>query len=452
MPNAPSVSSGYPAYKPSGQPWLAEVPAHWDVKRTEHLAHSDKIPVTVAEMEPHMVLHYSIPSIQQTGLPIEEPGEEISSGKILVTGGEILISKLNPRKATITSVEADHPFMVASSEFVPLVAYAVDHGFLKWMYQSEDVRRQLSSMVESATKSHQRVNPTDITKLQIPLPPLPEQITIARYLDAKTAQIDELIAAKERLVQLLTEQRTALIHRAVTRGLDPDAKLKDSGVEWLGDVPGGWDVVKFNRQVHIVEGQVDPRESPYIDMLLIAPNHVESKTGQLIYKESAGEQEAISGKYNCAKGAVIYSKIRPALCKVTIAPEDCLCSADMYGLEGEASVINKYIFYLMLSPRLTEWAIMESDRVAMPKINRETLASLYIPCPAQAEQVEIVRSIDSDTAQIDRNLVVLNSQITSLRALRTALISEVVTGKRDVRYHPLAQPAACEQSSSNAPL
>ena len=99
--------SRYPAYIPSGQPWLEELPDHWSITRTEHVAETDKQPVSVEDMEGHDVLHYSIPAIQDSGLPIEELGTEISSGKILVTGGEILISKLNPRKATITRVEAD---------------------------------------------------------------------------------------------------------------------------------------------------------------------------------------------------------------------------------------------------------------------------------------------------------------------------------------------------------
>ena len=380
---------------------------------------------------------------------------DVFTGFTYAEDDDVILAKITPcfengKAAVLSGLTNGVAF--ASTEFHVLRATAnTVSEYLYYLVFAHSFRIPNEAFMQGAA-GQKRVGTREVEEYTFGLPPLPEQIAIARYLDAKTAQIDELIAAKERLVQLLTEQRTALIHRAVTRGLDPDAPLKDSGVEWLGEVPEGWGIVKFSRQVHIVEGQVDPKESPYIDMLLIAPNHVESKTGQLKYKESAGEQEAISGKYNCAKGTVIYSKIRPALCKVTIAPEDCLCSADMYGLESEAGMINKYLLYLLLSPRLTEWATMESDRVAMPKINRETLAYLYVPCPTQAEQLEIVRLIDSITGEIDRNLIALNSQITSLRALRTALISEVVTGKRDVRHHPLAQPAACEQSSSNAPL
>lgn len=106
-------------------------------------------------------------------------------------------------------------------------------------------------------------------------------------------------------------------------------------------------------------------------MVLIAPNHIQSGTGQLLELENADEQGAISGKYFCKAGDVIYSKIRPALRKVCIAPEDCLCSADMYPLHAHSGLTNEFLFRWILTEQFSAFAVLESDRVAMPKINRE---------------------------------------------------------------------------------
>src|SRR5690606_33402844 len=138
-------------------------------------------------------------------------------------------------------------------------------------------------------------------------------------LDQETTKIDDLISEQRRLIELLQEKRRAVISHAVTKGLNPDAPMKDSGVEWLGEIPRHWDLGKFSREIWIAEGQVDPEQEPYKSMPLIAPNHIESGTGRLLELETAEEQGAISGKYWCESGDVIYSKIRPALAKVVIA-------------------------------------------------------------------------------------------------------------------------------------
>ena len=123
--------------------------------------------------------------------------------------------------------------------------------------------------------------------------PPDEQAAIARFLDHADEQIQRYIAGKERLITLLEEERQALIHQAVTRGLDPNVRLRPSGVEWLEEVPEHWEDARFGQNINIAEGQVDPKIEPYSSMLMIAPNHVESGTGRLLQRETAYEQGAI---------------------------------------------------------------------------------------------------------------------------------------------------------------
>ena len=273
----------------------------------------------------------------------------------------------------------------------------------------------------------------------IPHPPLSEQKAIVQFLDHTDDQIRRYIAGKERLIALLEEERQALVHQAVTRGLNPSVKLKNSGVEWLGEVPEHWEVARFGQHVNIAEGQVNPRIEPYASMLMIAPNHIESGTGQLLSRETASEQGAISGKYFCQAGDIVYSKIRPALAKVTVAPTDSLCSADMYPLRSRGSLQRDFLLWILLSTGFTAWSVLESDRVAMPKINRQTLNNAHILLPPVAEQASIGQHLNEDTTKVANAIIRARRQIDLMNEYRTRLIADVVTGQLDVR-EAAAQP------------
>ena len=300
-----------------------------------------------------------------------------------------------------------------------------------YMMDCEPIVHQKATMGRGFTVYH--IYGKQLKYLRIPIPPPEEQAAIVQFLDHADEQIKRYIAGKERLIALLEEERQALVHQAVTRGLDPNVPLKDSGVEWLGDVPEHWEVARFARQVNIAEGQIDPKIEPYASMLMIAPNHVESGTGRLLSRETASEQGAISGKYFCRAGDVVYSKIRPALAKVSVAPTDCLCSADMYPLRPRNSLQSDYLFWLLLSRGFTAWSVLQSDRVAMPKINRQTLNNVHIPLPPLSEQASIVQHLIEATAKASSAIDRAHSQIDLMNEYRTRLIADVVTGQLDVR-------------------
>lgn len=162
-------------------------------------------------------------------------------------------------------------------------------------------------------------------------------------------------------------------------------------------------------------------------MTLVGPNHIESGTGRLIEKESALDQHAESGKYFCHSGNVLYSKIRPALAKVALADEDCLCSADLYPLHGRHTLNNRFIFWYLLSRYFVAWSTLESERVAMPKINRDTLNDLRLIVPHPDEQESIADFLDSATSKIDALISKQRELIERLQEKRRALISRCVT-------------------------
>ncbi|MBN3046919.1 restriction endonuclease subunit S [Pectobacterium brasiliense] len=274
----------------------------------------------------------------------------------------------------------------------------------------------------------------DFRRLPLLVPPKEEQLNISAFLDHETAKIDNLIEKQQQLIELLKEKRQAVISHAVTKGLDPNVPMKDSGVEWLGEVPEHWKIMKFSHCVNIRSGQVDPRKSPYDNFWLIAPNHIASGQGRIINLETAKEQGADSGKYLCKNGEVIYSKIRPALVKACISPADnVLCSADMYPMSSNNGLTNNFLLLYLLSNVFTRFAVNQADRVAMPKINRESLADCQIPIPLESEQDKIYTHTTVTLNQLD--VIIQQSEFTIklLQERRTALISAAVTGKIDVR-------------------
>ena len=323
-------------------------------------------------------------------------------------------------------------FHLVEQDYWPLNTslYSIDlhgnhAGFLRYMLEPLAPLFHLNA-AKSAVPGIDR---SDIHTIPVAVPPLATQRAIADYLDRETARLAGLVAAKERVLGLLAEKRRALITRAITRGLDLGAPLRDSGTPWLGEIPAHWDTSKFSWSVFIVEGQVDPEVEPYLSMLLVAPNHIESGTSKLISRETAAEQAAISGKYLCQKGDVIYSKIRPALRKATLAPEECLCSADMYPLRVRQGLDAEYLLFFLLSEPFSTWAVLESDRVAMPKINRETLNDLHLPVPPMSEQCAIVTHIATETAMLDALRSATERTIALLKERHAALIAAAVTGR-----------------------
>ena len=167
--------------------------------------------------------------------------------------------------------------------------------------------------------------------------------------------------------------------------------MKDSGIEWIGEIPEEWDILKFKYVASVKSNLVHPEE--YQDYMQVAPDNIEKGTSKLLECKTVGEVGVESDNHLFFKGQIVYSKIRPILNKVIIAPFDGLCSADMYPIE---TTINKYfLVYMMLSDRfLAQVKLVTENRVKMPKINQEELSQILIYLPPENEQNEIAGYLD----------------------------------------------------------
>lgn len=424
------------------------LPHHWCEKRLGFLAAEEKAAFVDgpfgSDLKSSDYLDEGVPLIQLNNIRdskhlmqnmkfvSEEKKQELF--RHIAIPGDIVIAKMaDPvaRAAIVNEAYQQYVIVADCVKFTPNLKL-INLRFLVWAINCDYVR--INAELVSTGTTRVRINLGELKKLKIPYPSEPEQIAIANFLDHETAKIDTLIEKQQQLIQLLKEKRQAVISHAVTKGLNPNAPMKDSGVEWLGQVPEHWHIKKFNHCVSIRNGLVDPTADPYRDYTLIAPNHIESGTGKILGLETAAEQGADSGKYICKKGEVIYSKIRPALAKVCISRNDeTICSADMYPMAGMGGLSNEFLFLTLLSNWFTSLVILESDRVAMPKINREKLAEVKIPVPPEEEQRCIQNYVFDKTYAIDELLNKAFLAIEIMQERRTALISAAVTGKIDVR-------------------
>jgi type I restriction enzyme S subunit len=413
----------YPKYKDSGVEWLGEVPEHWSVKRLKHCV---RLVTVKAEERNNPVALENIEG--WTGRLIPSEGEYQGEGTAFAEN-DILFGKLRPYLAKVYL--AMQPGEAVGDFHVLRPLSGIGGRFAQYHM----LTREFIDIVDGSTYGSKmpRASWEFVGSMPLAVPLPDEQSRVASFLDRETAKIDELVAEQRRLIELLKEKRQAVISHAVTKGLNPHAPMKPSGIEWLGDVPEHWELKRFQRCVDVAEGQVDPEDVTYSGMSLIAPNHIESGTGRLLSLETADDQGAESGKYLCNMGDVVYSKIRPALRKVCIAPEDCLCSADMYPLRSHSGLTNPFLMWLMLSEHFSALAVLESQRVAMPKINRESLKAVVLAIPPSSEQDTIVDFLQEATARFDSLTAEAQRAIDLLQERRTALISAAVTGKIDVR-------------------
>lgn len=431
----------YAEYKDSGVEWLGEIPIDWGIGALRFCFADIKNGSTANQLEEsnETVPISRIESISTGEINYEKVGfvsKNSISESYKTIEGDILLSHINSLSMVgNVALKRDSTLLYHGMNLLRLIPKKdkFNPKYLFWTLKSKYFRNAVESIAKPAI-NQASVSIDSLKNINLLIPLYTEQIQIANFLDHETAKIDSLIEKQQQLIELLKEKRQAVISHAVTKGLNPDAPMKDSGVEWLGQVPAHWQVIKFNHCVQIRNGLVDPRHENYKDLILYAPNHIEKGTGKILYKETAAEQGADSNKYLCFKGEIIYSKIRPALAKVAICEEDlALCSADMYPIDGFNGLINQFLYYFILSDSFTGAVILDSDRVAMPKINRESLNEYKLPIPPLEEQLRIVAFIEAISCKLDELEQQAQKAIQLMQERRTALISAAVTGKIDVR-------------------
>jgi type I restriction enzyme, S subunit len=257
------------------------------------------------------------------------------------------------------------------------------------------------------------------------IPTIQEQQQISNYLDHKTQQIDSLIEKTQQKIELLKEQRTSLINQVVTKGLNPDVEMKDSGVEWIGEIPSGWDVYPMKYGLTMITG----KEQPQKENIKISPENVESDTGVCLnlYSDYSGEGVPFT------KGDILLNKLRLYLKKILFTEYNGFSMGEMIVLRTKDNLFNKYLFYILFNQGLIDLLDSQSNGVKLPRVSPEVILNTNFLYPPIQEQQQIVEHLDKGTTKIDSTIGKETQRIDLLKEYRQSLISEVVTGKVDVR-------------------
>lgn len=432
----------YPKYKDSGVEWLGEVPEGWEVSKVGR----------------HVILDvgfaFQSDQFSEFGVKLLR-GDNVTEGKTrwgektrywpydktvpdryLLNEGDIVIS--------MDGSKVGKNYSLISKEDLP--AYLVQR--VARLKTKEDLLNSflLSLIGWDLFKEYVNIIKTDpaiphitaknIQDFFIPLPPLPEQAAIAAFLDRETGKIDALVSEQEKLIALLKEKRQALISHAVTKGLDPKAKMKDSGVEWLGEVPHGWEVKPLKYLGEAITG------------LTYSPENIVDESDGILVLRSSNVQ---AGKISLHDNVFVKTDLPEKL--LTQRGDILICSRNgSRALIGKNAKIeepyenltwgafmtmfrspyHQYLFFVFNSPIFES----QSSLFLTSTINQLTIGNLYsliIPVPPLPEQTAIATFLDRETGKIDALMQEADRGIELLKERRSALISAAVTGKIDVR-------------------
>ena len=427
----------YESYKETGNPWLGKVPSDWQVRRADFVIKSRKLQISPSDLESRDVYHYAIPTVQATGAGAVEEGESIDSGKLIINEPQVLVSKLNPRKATVTIAEPHPDYLtVASTEFVPLIPWEADLSYIFYVCKSQKVTDRLSSFVQSVTRSHQRCDPAEITKIPWAWPSQGEQQKIAAFLDRKTTEIDTLIAKKRRLLDRLAEKRTALIIRAVTKGLNPDAPMKDSGIEWLGEIPAHWETgVPIKYLVKMTGGMTPSTNNPlYWDGSIPWVSPKDMKRPELFDAQDHVTDLAISetGLSMIEPGSVLIvvrGMILAHSFPVAINRVPVVLNQDMKALKAGSRLSPEYFALLLRAIPDVMLALVETSAHGTKALRTDRWKELVIALPPVDEQDTIVELVEKMVADLNSLQDATSRTIEKLEEYRSALITNAVTGQ-----------------------
>ena len=435
----------YPAYRESGLPWIGEVPEHWEVRRFGALAAGFRNGLTVPQLESGVTAHLvsRIETISEGIVDYAKvgylTGEEDHSPYLLRTD-DFLISHINSYAKVGNSARygGERPLIHGMNLIRVTPLNRVAPAFLGYMLKSELFRGAMQRACKPAI-NQVSVTTTAIKAIYFPFPPFHEQAAIVRYLDDADRRIRAYVSAKERLIALLEEERQALIHQAVTRGLDPNVKLKSSGVEWLGDVPEHWDQCRLRNVVSRVTTGSRGWSSYGSDTgpLFIRVANLNRGSLELRFDDVLRlnlPETSETGRTRIKPGDLLVS-VTAYIGSIGVAPEgfeEAYVSQHVARCEPISGTCSQWLGYVLLSEIGQTHGQMSLYGGTKDGLSLDDVKNYPMLLPPLAEQVATVKYIHKITGDISGAIDHARRQIELMEEYRTRLIADVVTGKIDV--------------------
>ena len=444
----------YPEYLNYDKDTIKQLPRNWILKSLGLIAEQSKTAFVDgpfgSDLKSNEYQDSGIPLIQLNNISIGEhklknmkfvsEEKKIQLSRHIAKPNDIVIAKMADPVARAAVVKPDYHEYIIVADCVKLTidTSKANLSFVIYAINSKEVNSSAELVSTGTTRI--RINLTELKKLQIPYPSMAEQQTIANFLDHETAKIDTLIAKQEKLIELLNEKRQTVISHAVTKGMNSDAPMKDSGVEWLGEVPEHWSIPRIKQIVKtpVTDG---PHETP-----IFVDNGVPFVSAEAVSKGIINFSK-IRGYITEEQNAIYSLKYTPQLYDIYMIKSGATTGVtaivetnDTFNIWSPLAVIrckNDYYPYFVLSFMRSHeflkavelnWSFGTQQNIGMGVIE-----NLHIACPPKEEAIEIANYLRSKMTKYELLIEQANKQIFLMKERKAALISAAVTGKIDVR-------------------
>jgi type I restriction enzyme S subunit len=421
-PNQVLTRTQYTTYKDSGLDWLGKIPALWEVKRFKFCFH-----------------------LNMGQSPDSQSVNELGEGKPFLQGNADFTDRYPEAKHYCTKpkkVSAKKDILISvrapvGEQNISDKEYAIGRGLaaltprnlvlinsFAW-YAIDYSKNQLK--VLSTGSTYDSVSIGDLASIFIVLPPLSEQTRIAEFLDRKTAQIDQAIAQKERLIELLNERRQVMIHQAVTHGLDPTAPMKDSGIDWIGEIPAHWEATRVKNIFQLI---VEPAPDNNDFELLSVYTDIGVKPRKEL-EERGNKASTTDGYWLVKKGDIVVNKLLAWMGAIGLSNYDGVTSPAYDILRARRPISGEYYHTLFRSPICVSELKRHSRGIMDMRLRLyfDKFGDILVPYPPIDEQLEITEKLNQIDFEINRSKGLLENQIQKLQELKSTLINSAVTGK-----------------------
>ncbi|MFN4915315.1 MAG: restriction endonuclease subunit S [Sphingomonadales bacterium] len=428
-----AIFQKYPAYKDSGVEWLGEIPEHWEIGKLGTLLK----PVSIKNRPDLPLL-----SITREAGVIERNLEDDSENHNFIPDDLSGYKVLNEGQFGMNKMKAwQGSYGIAPMRGIVSPAYyvfdfnsSINPRFFHLAIRSKNYVAFFGQASDGVRVGQWDLSKTRMKEIPFFIPPLPEQTAIAAFLDEKTTKIDRAIAQKEKMIALLKERKQIIIQNAVTKGLDPNAKMKDSGVEWIGEIPEGWEVKRLKSEIDLLTGY--PFQSnKYTDHGIKLARGINVKEGVFNWDDLrcwpviTKELE----RYQLAEGDVLIamdgSKVGKNFCQVKSTDLPILLLQRVARLRPLSTLDKDYLYWNIANRNFLDWVNISKTDPMVPHIAPKDINGFIIPVPPKKEQAAIVNHIETQSTKIDKAIKLQEQQIEKLKELKSTLIDSAVTGK-----------------------
>ncbi|KAA0220324.1 MAG: restriction endonuclease subunit S [Planctomycetota bacterium] len=444
----------YPEYKDAGVPWLGAIPAHWAAMRCKYLFREVDTRSENGE-ETHLSMsqkHGLIPSKDMDGRRLHS--ESYAGGK-LCQPHDLVLNRLKAHLGVFAHARQSG---VVSPDYTVLRPAFPEHvAYFEHVFKTPACVSELRCSTKGIVEGFWRLYTDDFYRIRVPLPPAHERDAILAFVRSVDATVRRFIRNRLRLVEVLNEQKQAIIDRAVTRGIDESAPLKPSGIDWLGDMPEHWSVRRVrnvadlrvsNVDKHTKPGELPVRLCNYTDVYKNATIRAD-----MPFMSATATAEEVKA-FRLEVGDVIITKDSedwqdigvPALVEETA--EDLVCGYHLAILRPKPmSVTGPFLAYALRSRSVVTQFSIAATGVTRYGLSHGAIKSIVLPVPPIPEQDGIVRHIDQATATLNHALRRATREIELIQEYRTRLIADVVTGKLDVRGFVPTEPMPADETA-----